>query len=510
MIIVKRLDQASQWKVTHFNPSAKYGRLNSTDDMSSSNFANLNGGYIVGFATATQFNVAEFSGVSDTNANGGTYVAYLFAHNTTADGIIQCGSYTGTGVVGNTITLGWEPQWLLVKNATTGGQEWGIFDSMRGLAANSSGGDAQLFANDSSTEGNSFYFAPTATGFSCEDTSLRYNASGNTYAYVAIRRGLMAAPTVGTTVFSPIAAVGNEGDVLTTGIPFDLQINSIRTGGGYNSGVFDRLRGVVTTNTTASAPKLTTSSAASETNVNATRGWNSTGFSISQTLGSSTSMIYWNFRRAAGFFDTVCYTGNSTSGRTVNHNLTVVPELTIIKARNWASGDWFVLLPNTATTYNRLIIDGTSGQSTYDYSPSTGGFDFTAAPTATQLTLGSSANTNSSSYNYVAHLFASCPGVSKVGTYTGTGALQTINCGFTTGARFVLIKRTDTTGDWYVYDSARGISSGNDPFTLLNTTSAETTGTNYVDTTSVGFQVTAAAPAGLNASGGTYLFLAIS
>jgi hypothetical protein len=61
-----------------------------------------------------------------------------------------------------------------------------------------------------------------------------------------------------------------------------------------------------------------------------------------------------------------------------------------------------------------------------------------------------------------------------------------------------------------VYDSARGISSGNDPYLFWNTTDAEVTGTNYVDTTSVGFQVTAAAPAGLNANGGTYIFLAIA
>jgi hypothetical protein len=132
------------------------------------------------------------------------------------------------------------------------------------------------------------------------------------------------------------------------------------------------------------------------------------------------------------------------------------------------------------------------------------------APTASVFSVGDGTWVNTSSATYVAYLFASCPGVSKVGSYTGTGALQTVNCGFTGGARFVLIKRTDSTGDWYLYNSARGISSGNDPYILLNSTAAEVTGTNYVDTTSVGFQVTAAAPAGLNANGGTYIFLAIA
>ena len=111
---------------------------------------------------------------------------------------------------------------------------------------------------------------------------------------------------------------------------------------------------------------------------------------------------------------------------------------------------------------------------------------------------------------YVTYLFATLAGVSKVGSYTGTGALLTVNCGFTTGARFILIKRSDSTGDWYFWDSARGIIAGDDPYLLINSSAAEVTNTNYVDTDTTGFQVTAAAPAGLNASGGNYIFLAIA
>jgi hypothetical protein len=82
---------------------------------------------------------------------------------------------------------------------------------------------------------------------------------------------------------------------------------------------------------------------------------------------------------------------------------------------------------------------------------------------------------------YIAYLFATCPGVSKVGSYTGTGTTLNIDCGFAAGARFVLIKRTDSTGDWYVWDTARGIVSGNDPYLLLNSTAAEVTSTDYID-----------------------------
>ena len=132
------------------------------------------------------------------------------------------------------------------------------------------------------------------------------------------------------------------------------------------------------------------------------------------------------------------------------------------------------------------------------------------APTSTVFTIGASININTVGSTNVAYLFATLAGVSKVGSYTGTGALQTVNCAFTTGARWVMIKRTDSTGDWYVWDSARGITAGNDPYLLINSTAAEVTGTNYVDSTAAGFQVTAAAPAGLNAVGGNYIFLAIA
>jgi hypothetical protein len=73
-----------------------------------------------------------------------------------------------------------------------------------------------------------------------------------------------------------------------------------------------------------------------------------------------------------------------------------------------------------------------------------------------------------------------------------------------------MIKRTDSTGDWYVWDTARGIVSGDDPYLLLNATAAEVTNTDYVDTSSAGFEITSTAPDAINADGGTFIFLAIA
>ena len=71
-----------------------------------------------------------------------------------------------------------------------------------------------------------------------------------------------------------------------------------------------------------------------------------------------------------------------------------------------------------------------------------------------------------------------------------------------------MIKRTDATGDWYVYDTTRGIVAGNDPYARLNLNAADVTNTDYIDPHSSGFTITSSAPNGLNASGSTYIYLA--
>ena len=132
------------------------------------------------------------------------------------------------------------------------------------------------------------------------------------------------------------------------------------------------------------------------------------------------------------------------------------------------------------------------------------------SPTSANFTVGTFSNINSNGSTFIAYLFATLAGVSKVGSYTGTGSNVDVDCGFSAGARFILIKRTDSTGDWYVWDSERGIVAGNDPYLLLNSTAAEVTNTDYIDPLSSGFTVTSSAPAALNASGGNYIFLAIA
>jgi hypothetical protein len=216
---------------------------------------------------------------------------------------------------------------------------------------------------------------------------------------------------------------------------------------------------------------------------------------------TSTKYVSHNFRRAPGFFDAVCYTGTG-SARTVTHNLGVAPELMITKCRSTTS-NWRMYHKDVGNTKSLRLNETAAASTSSEFWNDT-------TPTSSVFTLGIHVDLNTSSQTYAAYLFASCSGVSKVGSYTGTGTTLSVDCGFTNGARFVLIKRTDSTGDWYVWDTARGIVSGNDPFLLLNSTAAEDTSTDYIDPLSSGFQISSTAPAAINANGGSYIYLAIA
>jgi hypothetical protein len=132
-------------------------------------------------------------------------------------------------------------------------------------------------------------------------------------------------------------------------------------------------------------------------------------------------------------------------------------------------------------------------------------------PTSSVFTVGTWNENNFSGSTFVAYLFATCAGVSKVGSYTGNGSTQTIDCGFGAGgARFVLIKRTDSTSGWYVYDTARGMTVLTDPYLFLHDTSAESATLGSVTTVSTGFALNSTILAAINVSAATYIFLAIA
>jgi hypothetical protein len=315
----------------------------------------------------------------------------------------------------------------------------------------------------------------------------------------------MKTPESGTSVFSPVAATGSTGTSRTINFPADLVIGSTRTGGDQNKIVEDRLRGFANSNAIGAARQLVTNTTGSESTSSyptVYNVWNTTR--LDGQYHNGLSSIWWHFRRSPGFFDAVCYTGTG-SATTVTHNLGVAPELIIVKPRDQTLG-WPVWNSTiyAANADNIMYLNETGGQQ------QVGTMWNSSSPTSTSFPVGTNARTNGLEKTFVAYLFATLAGVSKVGTYTGNGSSQTINCGFASGARFVLIKRTDSTGDWVVFDSARGIISGNDPYLELNTTDAEVTDKDAVDTDSTGFVVNETTGPNINTNSATYIYLAIA
>lgn len=495
MIIVKSTSATGSWYVYHRAlPTAQdeYLVLNSTAASVTT------GGVAFGAPTSTTFMLEASGGNGRTNATGVSYVAYLFAHDTTADGVIQCGSYSGA-VSNPVITLGWEPQFILRKrNDSTG--NWEIVDNMRGMPVGSVAPSLQ--PNLSSVESSSSqYLYPTATGF--EDAN---STNGATYIYLAIRRGPMRTPTDATKVFSVSTRTGASGAstlIPSGGLSFspDLLISTPQA----NSNSFNYRYFI---NRLADQFSLQSESTGAEqfgtSNPLATfAGYqNQVWVGPAGVINQQDAMIDFFLRRAPSFFDVICYTGTG-SARTVSHNLGVAPELMIVKGRNLVSSAWRVYASSLgATKFLNLHTTGAATTQSDIWN--------NTSPTSSVFTVGTDNSVNSSGNTIVAYLFASCFGVSKVGSYTGNGSSLNIDCGFTNGARFVLIKRTDSTGNSFVWNSARGIVAANDPYISLNTTNAEITTNDSLDPLSAGFTVNQLTATNVNVNAATYIYLAIA
>lgn len=237
------------------------------------------------------------------------------------------------------------------------------------------------------------------------------------------------------------------------------------------------------------------------------------------TLGTDTAQSINNFyvedhlaltmRKAPKFFDVVTYTGTGST-QTIAHNLGSTPGMIIIK-RTDGSSFWWVYhrsLGNAAT----LNLDSSAAVTTGSaYWAST-------SPTSSVFTVGASGiGVNNTGESYVAFVFAHEAGgfgasrtqnAVSCGTYTGTGSIVQVNCGFASSARFVMVKRTDSSGSWFMWDSARGIVAGNDSYVLAESQAAQVTSTDDIDTFSTGFELPASST--VNVSVATYIYLAIA
>jgi hypothetical protein len=524
-LIIKKTSGTGNWatftRTGGAAGSTLYAYFNSAAGLNLTAAANATGvaAEAAGIITTTSFNPNDLSGsggignVNNINQSGQTYVAYLFAHDaggfglTGTDNVISCGSFTTDGSGNATVNLGYEPQYLLFKS-TNQVQDWFVLDTMRGF---SYGDSCPLYPNLNAVEGSFSVNAalPTATGFVFNGSL----SAARTYIYIAIRRGPMKVPTTGTSVFQPVAYTGTNVDnrLVDTGIVTDAIIARQRAN-VVDTIISNRLLAdyMNFTNLTDDA-KSYADGLDTAPNGKGTSFSSMTGFYVGNNASTnlnqaSTTQLAYAFRRAPSFMDVVIYTGTGVTNRTVTHNLTVAPELLFVKSISNLQA-WSALCTLNSGLQGNLNTTSALG------APSAavwGNGSVYVAPTASVFTVGTDNETNASGWTYVAYLFSTLAGISKVFSYTGNGSSQTINCGFTGGARFVLIKRRDSTGNWFVWDSARGIVAGNDPYISLNLSDAEVTSNDSVDTDSTGFVVNQVAATNVNVTSATYIGLAIA
>ena len=409
--------------------------------------------------------------------------------------IIKCGSYAGSGASGLEINLGWQPSWILIKN-TNDTQDWTLWDSIRGIVSN--GHDTEVRPNTNAgdyTGGD--YLDLTPIGFKLKTGQSRVNTSGQVYVYMAIRSsdGLVGKPArAGTDAFAMDAGGNTPLPTFAANFPVDYIFTRDINGNGAEMYSTGRL---------VQKTYLVTQTTAAESTSNA--------FVFDYNLGCCGSGLNstfqaWMWKRGKGM-DVVTYTGNSISGRQLPHSLSQTPEMIWIKTRT-TGNEWVV---------GHKGLNG--GTNPWEYSLHLQNSDAEAdtawtwadtAPTSTHFTLHSDGYVNSSSQNYIAMLFASVTGISKVGYYTGNGtggsSTQTITTGFQ--PRFIIIKRSNSAENWLVFDTVRGWAAGNDKSLKLNSTDAQDSGTWDVgEPTSTGFTLVGNFPT-TNASGGKYIYYA--
>jgi hypothetical protein len=496
MVIVKNRDDTNGWAVKHRSVSGSEGQLHSS--VAFAGYGNFPTSSDSGFSS-TYFTVTSGGG---TNTNGDNYIAYVFAHNNN-DGnfgpagdqdIIKCGTFGGSNSGGNLVNLGFNPEFVMFKRYDGTGGSWFMCDQRRGFTSkpNINGEVATLKADTSDDESSlQFQIGLDSQGFREDGLG-----AGANYIYMAIRRGPLTTPEDATKFFAVDqgSSVNNNEQAFDAGFPVDLLIRKDPTQ-TYDFLVLDRIRG-------HSDFLKTNTSNAEATTAYANQFDSSTGI-FSDTAFNFSAHYAWMWRRAPSYFDVVAYLGNDTAGRTVSHNLGAVPEMMWTKRRNSTGGDWDVYHKDIGNT-KYLTLNSSAAASTSQYTWNN------TTPTESVFTIGTGAN-NTNGDNFIAYLFASVPNVSFVGSYTGNGSSSgpTVDCGFSSGARFVLIKRTAAAGSWAVFDTARGINSGNDPYLFLNSNGAETTSLDIIDPHSSGFSISSHEDF-VNADGETFIFYAIA
>ena len=509
MFMIKNIsDGSSDWKVYHRGMGSAFMNALTLND--SAAMTSAEGWWHYTAPNDVRFTIGN---ADEVNKEGDSFICYLFAHHDSTGvfgpdenkDIIHCDYYTGNGSsTGPEVNLGWEPQWVLIKDSQSVGN-WRLYDSKRGI---STGLDDQMLRPDNNqAEATSDRIDLTSTGFKLTNSDTDLNANGKRYVYTAIRRpdGYVGKPpSAGTDVFAMDTGAGSS-TIPNFDSTFPVDFGLVKLLEPWNA-----------TEDWYACNRLITKSFVQPSNQGAQGGAASMNFDSNLGWSSESSWSNyhqsWMWKRGQGM-DVVAYSGNGVDGRNLNHSLNQAPQMIWIKNRTDSgnTGDWMVGhkdLNGGSSPWNYyLVLNKTQGEYS-DSNPFNN-----SAPTSTTFELDSWDRVNASGSDYVAFLFASANDadgnpISKVGSYTGDGTSDhEITTGFQ--PRFVLLKRASGTANWYLMDTLRGMGNTSTHRLKLNTDAAqdEPAGGPYVVPVSTGFDVRKETSE-WNNNGDTYIYYA--
>ena len=427
--------------------------------------------------------------------------------------------YKGTGATRSVEGMGYKPDLIWIKNRS-GTTNHNLSDRLRGS------GD-RLYSNlANASESQTYSGTDNLLSFNSDGFSLGDGSDTNTSGSNFVAWGWDAGADQTATGYGCVTYTGSGTLRPITDIGFSPDLVWFKARDqAYDTRVFDSVRGPTKvlysslTNAEASENSViafindgvTANHAGSNGSDVKYVGWAwDAGDSAPASNGNGTIASTVKASTANGF-SIVTYTGNDTNNATVGHGLSSTPEMIIARARNEAE-NWVVYHKDITPASNSLSLNLNIAATSFG-----SGWIDNATSTVFRLKDGSSNrdNVNKSSSNYIAYCWHSVSGYSKIGSYTGNGSATgpTVTCGFRPA--FVMIKRSDSTGNWYIFDVNRDPDNKGQRYLRPNVGNAEGgsgTGQEYVDFQSNGFQIIADSSAFSegNTSGGTYIYMAFA
>ena len=516
MIIIKIINTSSDWQVWHKELNFGYVLELNRDD------APLNNLRFPSEPTAESFYVDSHVTV---NGNGSEYVAYVFAADTPDK--VKCGKYTGAGQ-GQSIPVGFRPGFILVKNMEQPG-DWcattkqlsQIYRHWRPSRSNTL---------DGGSVGTTFY--PNNNGFYLQSADPNYNNNNEDYIYLAVHEDLTGPNSTQLNLLS-----GQDLEYFTTGTQITSNASASGSNISFASGtwagtsnerqVFPSIGGTAFFDIRESAGNkwllwikatdkgenhyfvdserhkskwlMSNNDLFELSETNALLGPNpGSGNSVGYRLGGNGlvnqvnyNYIGWNFLAAPQFFDVQKYIGDG-GYQTIQHDLGVEPGFIMIKSLS-SSSNWICYHSALGgSNYLELNTD----------SAAPGGSNRVRSVTDADFDLGPLSTVNATGNDYIAYIFAKDTPYVKCGQYTsGSNGGISVNVGFR--PRWMMIKRTNSSGDWILLDKNlpnqalypslnRGVDTG-------VAWSFNSTG---VDITSANVE--------MSANGGAYVYVAIA